>query len=66
MHTEVSAAFRANVQIIADILHIDRLTALVTLFPESLRDVWLFLAFSLAVVRIDHGICLFKHISKHK
>ena len=66
MHTEVSAAFRANVQIIANILHIDRLAALVTLFPESLRDVWLFLAFSLTVVRIDHGICLFKHISKHK
>ena len=64
MHTEISAALRTDIQIVAHIFHIDRLTALITLSPESLWDVRLFFALSLTV-SVNHGICLFKHIFKH-
>ena len=63
MNPEVTAAFRTDIIIVCYVLHIDRLTAFITLLPESLRNVRF--PFRLFIFCIDYGICFFKHISKH-
>ena len=64
MDAEISAALRADIEIVLHILHIDGLSALVAFAPHPLGNIGLSPSLGLKF-RINLGICFFKHIPQH-
>ena len=69
MDTEISAAFRTDIKVRADIIRIDRFSALITFFstdrqelPVRLPALLSQIPFFRAVSHIDLCICFLKHI----